>query len=73
MVCLNFGQKNTEKLTQNELKRFVLNLEHRLHIDRQHVSLNWLPVGKWVEQIIIYHAFKMKKIFPPEYMSDSTW
>ena len=58
--------KTKLQTTQNKLMRFVLDLDARSHIGAEHFkSLNWLPVNKRVEQIILCHVFKNKKWFSP--------
>ena len=50
--------------TQNKLKRFVLDLESRSHISKEHFELlNWLPVNSRV-----HHVFKMKNSLSPQYI-----
>jgi len=52
--------RNKLQVTQNRMIRFVLDLEARAHIDQSHfVKLNWLPVSKRVEQIMLCHVFKI--------------
>ena len=66
---LNSFWKNKLQVTQNKLIRFVLNLDHRSHIDRQHfASLNWLPVSKRVDLITLSHVYKIKNGQSPDYM-----
>ena len=61
--------KDKLQVTQNKLIRFVLNLEHRSHIDNTHFrDLNWLPVNLRVEQICLVHVFKITHGLAPEYM-----
>jgi hypothetical protein len=61
--------KNKLQITQNKLIRFVLDLDARSHIGPNHFrSLNWLPVNKRVDQIILCHVFKVKNGMAPDYM-----
>ena len=63
--------KDKLQVTQNKLVRFVLDLDHRAHLEQSHfVSLNWLPVSKRCEQITLCHVFKAKNGLSPSYMSD---
>ena len=50
----------------------MLDLDARSHIGSQHFNqLNWLPVNKRVDQIILCHVFKIKNGTAPDYMGDS--
>ena len=61
--------KHKLQVTQNKLIRFVLNLDPRAHVGHQQFeSLNWLPVDKRVEQIMMCHTFKIKHNLAPDYM-----
>lgn len=61
--------KNKLQVTQNKLIRFILGLDPRSHIGpAQFRELNWLPVSKRVDQIILCHVFKVKKGLAPDYM-----
>lgn len=61
--------KHKLQVTQNKLVRFILNLEPRAHVGQQHFeTLNWLPVNKRVEQIMLCHVFKVKHNLAPDYM-----
>ena len=52
--------------------RFVLDLDARSHIRPEHfTSLNWLPVNKLVDQIILGHVFRIKNGIAPDYMGDN--
>jgi len=63
--------KNKLQVTQNKLIRFVLNLDSRTHISPEHyTSLQWLPVDKRVEQIMLSHVFKIKNGLSPDYLSN---
>ena len=63
--------KNKLQTTQNKIIRFVLDLDSRSHIGQHHFkSLNWLPVHKRVNQIILCHVFKIKHGIAPDYLSD---
>ena len=63
--------KNKLQTTQNKLMRFVLDLDARSHIGPEHFkSLNWLPVIKRVDQIILCHVFKVKNGLAPDYMGE---
>ena len=60
------------QITQNKLIRFVLYLDARCHIGAEHFrTLNWLPVSKRVDQIIMCHVFKIKNGMAPDYMGDN--
>ena len=51
--------------------RFVLNLDPRAHVGHQQFeSLNWLPVDKRVEQIMMCHTFKIKHNLAPDYVDN---
>ena len=57
--------------TQNKVNRFVLKLDPRSHIGSDAFkSLEWLPVSKWVDQIILNHIFRIKSRASPNYMRD---
>ena len=44
--------------TQNKLIRFVLDLESRAHISKEHFELlNWLPVNSRVDHLTLCHVF----------------
>ena len=61
--------KSTLQVTQNKLVRFVLNLDHRAHIEHTHFKqLNWLPVKDRVNQIFLCHVFKLRHGLSPKYM-----
>ena len=61
--------KSKLQVTQNKLVRFVLNLDHRAHIEHSHFKqLNWLPVKDRVSQIILCHVFKLRHGLSPNYM-----
>ena len=61
--------KSKLQVTQNKLVRFVLNLDHRAHIEHNHFKqLNWLPVKDRVNQIILCHVFKLRHGLSPNYM-----
>ena len=63
--------KTKLQTTQNKLMRFVLDLDARSHIGPEHFkSLNWLPVNKRVDQIILCHVFKIKNGIAPDYMGN---
>ena len=69
---LNKCLKNKLQVIQNKLIRFVLNLHHRSHIDRDHFKvLGWLPVEERVNQIILCHVFKIKNGMAPDYMCEN--
>jgi hypothetical protein len=62
--------KDKLQVTQNKIARFLLNLEHRSHIDKQHYkTLNWLQFSSRVEQITLCHVFRIKHGLSPEYMN----
>ena len=63
--------KNKLQVTQNKIIRFVLGLHPRTHIDKTHfVKLNWLPVSKRVDQIILCHMFKVHSGIAPGYLKE---
>ena len=63
--------KDKLQVTQNKLARFVLNLPHRSHIGKEQFQLlNWLPVEKRVQQIILCHVFKIKHGMAPAYLGE---
>ena len=63
--------KNRLQTTQNKLIRFVLNLDGKSHISHEHFKLlNWLPVSKRVDQIILCHVFKIKQGTAPDYLGE---
>ena len=52
---------NRLQTAQNKLIRFVLNLDQMIRVGPEHFeTLNWLPVTKRVDQIILCHVFKIK-------------
>jgi len=61
--------KSKIQTTQNRLIRFVLDLQRRAHISKEHFELlNWLPVNSRVDHLTLYHVFKMKSGLSPQYM-----
>jgi len=57
--------------TQNKLICFVLDLESRAHISKEHVELlNWLPVNSRVDHLTLCHVLKMKNGLSPQYMRE---
>ena len=63
--------KNKRQFTQNKFKRFVLDLESRAHISKEHFELlNWLPVNSRVDHLTLCHVFKMKNGLSPHYMRE---
>ena len=69
--CLSQNLKNRLQTTQNKLIRFVLNLDHMIHMGPEHFKfLNWLPVTKRVDQIILCHVFKIRSGTAPDYLSE---
>jgi len=51
--------------------RFLLSLEQRSHISKNHVKdLNWLPVQMRVDQITLCHVFKIKHGLALDYTSE---
>ena len=61
--------KNKLQVTQNKIIRFVLNMDSRAHVGSDvFKSLDWLPVSKRVDQIILNHVFKVKADQSPDYM-----
>ena len=69
--CLSQNLKNRLQTTQNKLIRFVLNLDQMIHVGPEHFKiLNWLPVTKRVDQIILCHVFKIKSGTAPDYSGE---
>lgn len=63
--------KHKLQVTQNKMIRFLLNLEPRSHISRNHFySLNWLPVESRVNQNILCHVFKIVSNKSPSYLKE---
>jgi hypothetical protein len=63
--------QNKLQTTQNKLLRFVLGLDARAHIGPEHFRLlNWLPVNKRVDQIVLGHVFKIQNGLAPDYMGE---
>ena len=51
--------KSKIQTTQNKLIRFVLDLQRRAHISKEHFELlNWLPVNSRVDHLTFCHVFK---------------
>ena len=48
---------------------FVLNLDQIIHVWHFNI-LNWLPVTKRVDQIILCHVFKIKSGTAPDYLRE---
>ena len=68
---MNNVLENKLQTTQNKLIRFVLDLESRAHISKEHFELlNWLPVNYTVDHLTLCHDFKMKNGFSPQYMRE---
>ena len=68
---LSQSLKNRLQTTQNKLIRFVLNLDQMIHVGPEHFKiLNWLPVTKRVDQIILCHVFKIKSGTAPDYLGE---
>ena len=66
---LNKVLKTKLQTTQNKLIRFVLDLESRAHISKEHFELlNWLPVNSRVDHLTLCHVFKMRNGISPQYM-----
>ena len=64
--------KNKLQVIQNRLIRFVLDLDPRSHISRDHfVKLNWLPVSSRVDQITLSHVFRIRCDKAPCYMKEN--
>ena len=56
--------------TQNKLKRFVLDLESRSHISKEHFELlNWLSVNSRVDHLTFCHVLN-EEWFSPQYMRE---
>ena len=54
---LNKVVKTKLQTTQNMSIRLVLNLESRVHINKEHFEfLNWLPVNSRVDHLTLCHA-----------------
>ena len=50
---------------------FVLNLDQMIHVGPEHFKiLNWLPVTKRVDQIILCHVFKIKSGTASDYLGE---
>lgn len=63
--------RNKLQVTQNKMIRFVLGLDPRAHIDQSHfVKLNWLPVSKRVDQIMLCYVFKIHSGKAPGYLNE---
>ena len=61
--------KNKLQVTQNKIVWFVLNMDSRARVGfGVFKSLGWLPVSKRVDQIILYHVFKIKPGQSPDYI-----
>ena len=57
---LSMVLKDKLQVTQNEIIRFVLNVDSRAHVGSEvFQSLGWLSVSKRVDQIIFNHVFKV--------------
>jgi len=68
---LNKVLKTKLQTTQNKLIRFVLDLESRAHISKEHFELlNWLPVNSRGDHFTLCHDFKMKNGLSPQYMRE---
>ena len=66
---LNKVLKNKLQTTQNKLIRFVLDLESRAHISKEHFKLlNWWPVNSRLDHLTLCHVFKIKNGLSPKYM-----
>ena len=58
---LNEFLRNRLQPSQNQTIRFVLRMGPRSQIGQDvFKAVGWLPVSKRVNQIILYHAFKLK-------------
>lgn len=63
--------KNKLQVTQNKLMRFVLNLQPRSHIGKEHFSrLQWLPVVGRMNQITLCHVYKINSKLSPFYLRE---
>ena len=68
---LSMQFKKRLQTTQNKLIRFILNLNCNDHIFPLHFKqLNWLPVNKRVEQIILCNVFKIYNGSSPKYFNE---
>ena len=66
---LSQGLKNRLQTTQIKLIRFVLNLDQIINFGPEHFTiLNWLPVIKRVDQIILCHVLKIKSGTASDYL-----
>ena len=64
--------KSKLQVSQNKLIRSIFDLDPITHVGHHHFnSLNWLPVDKRVEQIMLCHVFKVKNKLAHEYMEDN--
>ena len=69
--CLSQNLKNRLQTTQNKLIKFVLSLDQMIHVGPEHFKiLNWLPVTKTVDQIILCHVLKIKSGTAPDYLCE---
>ena len=66
------GLRKQTSTTQNKLIRFVLDLESRAYISKEHFELlNWLPVNSRVDNLTLCHVLKnMKNGLSPQYMRE---
>jgi len=56
---------------QNKLISFVLDLESRAHISKEHFELlKWLPVNSRVDHLTLCHVSKMKNGLSAQYMRE---
>jgi hypothetical protein len=63
--------KNKLQTTQNKMIRFVLNLDARASIRKEHFNhLSWLPVEKRVHHLMLCHVFKVRNNLAPSYMDE---
>ena len=64
--------KNKLQVTQNRLIKFVLDLDLRSHISRDHfIKLNWFPVPSRMDQILFSHVFMILCDKAPCYMKEN--
>jgi len=68
---LSQSLKNKLQTTQNKMIRFVLNLDARTSIRKDHFNhLSWLPVEKRVHHLMLCHVFKVRNNLAPSYMGE---
>jgi len=69
--CIWYKGLNKLQTTQKKLIRFVLDLEGRAYISKEHFELlNWLQVNSRGDHLTLCHVFKMKNGLFPQYMRE---